>query len=1594
MLKRILCGLLVAMLMFSYVGSIAYAAPTTSDTEESGTTTNNDEEKEDNTEDKEEDKSGESTSAVVESQKLQKEGASSKVISDLNQLSDSITKTMSGTEIAVTDLMEDYACYLATLDWVANTYYEIRTDKSKYPVIDETLLVEKWNFAVTQQSEILSKGVLSTAVDTSKGVSATVKALEGTTLKEAQSAADILDTEDARKLLEDICEYYFEANINVLACKALGANISEASSPEFVRTQLVNAVGAYTGGAEAAYNKVITECGTELRVLAEAWANVDAKLSNWYGLSLAENEKITINGTEQVGDGRQNEHNAVETTALESPAKEIVETLLKPSSVADSNNVSTMQTVNTSDDILSLMTNAKIVNGEITIDGDTGELTPIGYAITAASSVYDPFVSIAGNDLYMETIGKFLTTDQQREDVMTIIETAINTKKPLYVVSNNAGEWTNSEDYETITVGDYSYARLTQLLDFDSSNLYAFAVIKGSMQSSAVDSNVMEYVRGANEMTTQETTAGETAEAESSTSDQNISDTGTTVDSIADSGAAGISGSNVTVGNDSIVASQRQMTMPLVYTAGMKAKSSSSTAGLPYYVGSTTTAMLYNAAADVKNNKYIQNPDSYMLFVNGLGDIVLADNTVIIPAAANPAYYEYEELKITMENSTDSMSVDGTEWTQTAAGSYYPYTCAWFNHYPTIRVLDGTQVSADQDNDDGKLALVTTANSDESKTLAFVQISGTGEGSTKFKRGSMLTAAPMAIGEFSTGDDAEAKVAGYRLFELGQGSAGFLGTLSTFVSDFRITDLLGVFANDDSGIDTGANSAINNAENVYYVPLPLMSSNGLSFFPLFYDSSDLLDSYVDIAAAITTSTLRYISDKDDATGGYSSSGKYRVDFFVESVLAEARRGTQYAETLVKNAQISYEDIVEDTDSRIQKFFVSIAENALETLGKIEGVLAIRNNYENPFFNTIVQFLRNYYLFIALALVAVIAVRFLQKHFNMTYVVFMSLVVIAGFEVYTQWMPTLVPSLYNFLVNDVVEDITWSTLFNNSERYEELTTSGGRLSFDGAEKPYTSTITLYTLTQAEMDTVADRLGVDDSVIQSGDLITVDATGGVFLQGNQLKVSLDTLLMNNSTRGLYLSQWELLAKDEDASTQDLLQAIDSEINKNPYFIALSSPYVGLEDYYTPFNHIEKSFIQNLNNFTNIFSMQRQTYSYGKSIYKDAFVVNSFTNSGIFNAPGDDEILRKNINDKTITGEAYNVDKVIQYVHQLFDPQEDWLNLVDIFMEPDDSFKDSLWGLMLQRKGYYSKDWTMDEDQEVKVSNLISYINNHTKLWVNENLEELQFISDDNAIKLISLYATTCFAQRVSDPGYWLYPVYVNSQDITLEDVLYGSMTTSMDRNAALDGTVVNTIALTNGTVGVILLMLIVVLSASFIFVITHLIPILYALFGILMVVKMIKTQNGTSLARGYLKVTGMTIVLYLCFSLSLLFVKVGGYAWYSYLGCAFLIFLCNYFLFFTCLSVVQNISDLGDATLQTNLLRASNLMTRGLFENLRRSTSSAYGHSRSFVTNTMNNYMHRSSLDDIEDTTRPTREFRRAVRQDASWRRYRHFDDDNI
>ena len=1183
--------------------------------------------------------------------------------------------------------------------------------------------------------------------------------------------------------------------------------------------------------------------------------------------------------------------------------------------------------------VLNILSNAINYHGHVVVPSANGiatYLTVGGYYAIAAGAVYQPFSSIAGGEEYMAVLKKLLPDGDGREQIIEAIQMAVTIKKPILYGEVSARE--SGVDTAINALTTYTYAVVANLHpDNVASDRIGIFVLPVGQAVVKEDGSTTDYIA-----------AMETKDFAVVTSEYSAGTEWTTTVEVS---AVKIDETGSSLGN-------KQVTSPVF---ALCAKGTEATIDEDIErrgaLGGVIAVNILRCCRTASGNM------GAVLFMNGMGDIVLADGTVVLPAIANPMLYttpiyQDESGNVSVNYSYAMLEDAGTDegaarrFSLSNIVGYYPYTASFSNTYPGVTVDADKHLDADP-SDAEKYVLASDAGVNFFGPTEIKR--ATGKGNPRFKLKSVM-AFPLATYSWSSSDNpadvsslynmytyslenrddepswnliitgAAVMVAGLALAPVTGGSS--IAASIAFVGKVAVV----------GGAIVVAGSAVapmifSDDEGAIICYDAMVSAKTGSVFPLIYQNEANSD-YMDRACAVVLSALRYISDPAEDGTGLKPSGTADVGTLVSQWMGQAMLGTPYAHSVQKSITISYENIVADQYNRFTQMLIQVTDNVVDTLGRISGVLAMKNGFESKFFNNIASFVRKFYTPIAIVLLIIVATKFLKGHYSAFYVLVITALTFAAFEVYAVWMPTAVPGAYNIVVNDIVEQISWNTVALAADDYAN--TYGRSSDIDaetGAPRAYTATITLYKLSENEIADIAVRSGVSEEDIRSGEVVFLDSKAGIFVQGDVIKMSVDKLLANNSMRGLYQSQWELLQSGEEIDAMP----IDSDLNVNPYIIKLTSPYTSLEAYYTPYAQFERAFLVNLNRFLNIFNVPRNVVQYDRNLYKDSFVFSAFTNSGIFTAPGDYDVLSYNIANYSAQNRYLSKQDFYNKVEEYFDPAEDWLNLTQVFMKPGAAVQESLWGRIMQKQGYYGYIvgpdgfWTIDENQKEMIADLISYINTHTKLWVIKNQMQLNYISDENAIKLTALYAVTCFTHRLSEPGYWMYPNYLNSADIELTDVLYGATVDVHDRNIDDTHSLVEPAVMKMGGVGAVLILIIALASAIFIFAMNYFVPILYALFGGLLIFKLINSGGANTLVQGYVKVTVTTIALYVLYSVGLRCVYWAGYAWYGYLICVLLSLLVNYLLVFVVMSVIMNPLEMGNEVLGRHLLRALDGLT---------------------------------------------------------------------
>lgn len=294
---------------------------------------------------------------------------------------------------------------------------------------------------------------------------------------------------------------------------------------------------------------------------------------------------------------------------------------------------------------------------------DVIELSAAYLALFSASSVYTPFQSYAGSEEFLTSIRTLVPDSATADDIISLYNDTKNKRKPLYKRNVDAkGNPVGSASI--VTIADFlniieqeiptAFVAIDGTLMLDASSAtWVYRTEKSS--SSGTEINSLEQLEDALQ-SNQQATPTVAQESEEQETTGNADTAGgvktTTVNTEV----------NDTDGNFSVII--RDYNTLQAYEEITETTKMSQPV---LFVNNTITrakdnfsfAILKNIINNTASLDSIKHQDTRYIYVNAYGDIVLDDNLVILPGAANPTYYKEE--------------------------SAYPvYTAAFMNSYPSI----------------------------------------------------------------------------------------------------------------------------------------------------------------------------------------------------------------------------------------------------------------------------------------------------------------------------------------------------------------------------------------------------------------------------------------------------------------------------------------------------------------------------------------------------------------------------------------------------------------------------------------------------------------------------------------------------------------------------------------------------------------------------------------------------------------------------------------------------------------------------------------------------------------------------------------------
>lgn len=1114
------------------------------------------------------------------------------------------------------------------------------------------------------------------------------------------------------------------------------------------------------------------------------------------------------------------------------------------------------------DSYISALSNMMVTSSGIKADGDTYSLSAQYLAMVAASAVYIPFNSHTGDEDFMRALDNIINNNDEYEKISRLYMRVKNTKKPLYFVPNGR----NIKEAERVTIDMF----IKICGDEDTYRYGTFVMGKGILDRVEDDTDSWAYfgadfskvsqtnlgtITTPSTTTTTTTPSGGTDDDDDNSSTTTPTTPQTTSPNQMDAGSSDTSSQlvfragNVQKMTDSymmdteILPDLSSCTQPVFgiaqddpYFAGQ----GFGKADKDYVYGVMGKAIMTNIIKSTKTIERIPNRNMRLVYMNAFGDIVLDDNTVVLPGSANPYIYD-KEL------------------------GYSPYSAAFMNYIPDL-VHNSERILLNSKDSEGKFILSS-------------------DGRTKDEKRDSLPANKYYINMLKDRWLLEDIKGEEQILPL------YIHSMPVSVGG-ETTNLTMFESRDDA---KGPLVKIN------------WNLNGDPIFP-YTKESESANSFIgrNMYWSYTTST---------GLESETENQRVRPQYVIENIMYEALLGTDY-NTYATDMQNTYDWYSNTMAGRFSKMIIDLCKPIVETVGSVDGILGVKSSYEDGILSKVIGVFETYVVFIMVAFAFMLVLIFMRRRATFIHTITLAAFVLCVILGMIRVVPVYIPIIYNSATQNIVSRLNYGILTSKMEMYFTNNSSDNKFIIDGKVNSNTGNVTIYKFNRSQLNELCQREAIDRNQLLAGKTYILDDKNGVYVEGDSMKISLDRLF-SNPINGAYYGP----------------------DNNKAYAFQYYKMYSSNLDYYCPYNMITDNFIERLNAFIEIYNVPRHVVDYGGGFFKDSFAVYSYANSPLFLKPGNYDL---GIDDM----------QVVMRLRDTFGNNKDFLGISELFYHTDDPlYRETLWWKTLEDNGYiqYNPDTMNLSDESLeKLDTLVEYVNYQTKKFIIEDLNsQLGSMSDDNMIKVISLYATFCFNNKASGYGNWLYPNNINFPESKLGDIMVGTFTDQYDKFIAMKYNILDYMYVKYDVFHAVLFVVDMVLCFLIAYIFKFTIPLMYILFCLLLIFNFVRGDDSKGLLKGYGKVLLKTVLLMMAFSGSFVLANAfneSAFGIWILLVCSGVILA---FLFKTVMVVLHNPLTMGgNTTLVANNLtgnlfnrnhhtrRVNNMMTNNLQYNEKR------------------------------------------------------------
>ena len=691
-------------------------------------------------------------------------------------------------------------------------------------------------------------------------------------------------------------------------------------------------------------------------------------------------------------------------------------------------------------------------------DGDTnkGKVVSGYYLLLSCSAVYEPFVSHVGDTSFEKALDFLTANDKDKDKIQKLFDDAKMYKKPLYYrTTDNYGK----------PEGSATRMDLKSFIDCmnnDSGKGGVLVTGKGLLMREK-DSNAFMYFKDPKQTQNADQNKTENKDADKDKdkdADKDKAKKDSSVEQTAKNDA-----SQQLMPDQQEITSEQQMSDPLFRWGWVSPAGGAGTNDVA--MGSVIGRNIVKSCSKLKD---FENKNR-LLFINAFGDIVTEDDTVIIPAAANPTFVADKK-------------------------PYFIYTNAFMKTYPSI-LSKGVYFQAPSGQDVGKYVLSMNVDGSDAGHIT----SGSGfnltspakvgveviHGKTNLDH-AMNRDANLSIQtqmhDFGSGVDSMVQFKNYKMQGGFLGFRGFTNNVGTSNTEFLTKTLA-------TSYTQGSQSVLFDSD------LSQLSDKDLAMIAKNYYYSVMADA-------------NYNLQKEP-------NGRLNEQLLAKDVIAESLNGLPNAMAYVKNYMKDYDNYVNDSSSRFVVFIKGLSKSLLDSFNTTTGVLGIKNSYQDPIFGKISTYAQQYMIYVLIVIGLLAVYKFMRLHADLLTTVVISAIAVGITYVFIYIVPVFVPTAFNMLNNNISKNLAYTSLMMKAESYgkvfQEHYDSSGRLI------QATASINIYKLTDDDLDYVSTRIDVPKKDILGGNAYSLDKVSGLYVEGNVLKINLDKLFVNNPIVGRY-------------------------------------------------------------------------------------------------------------------------------------------------------------------------------------------------------------------------------------------------------------------------------------------------------------------------------------------------------------------------------------------------------------------------------------------------------------------------------------------